>query len=281
MPNVLIAGCGYLGTALAESLCERRAEVWGLRRNPEGLPGRIHPYNADLEVAESLTPFPAKFDYVFYTAGASNFTVSAYRAAYVDGVNNLLEALEAQGQEPKRILFTSTTGVYAQSESEWVDESSPTEPEVFSGKVVLEGEKLFEESRFDTVVLRLGGIYGPARTGLIDRVRSEHAQREERDRHLNLIHRDDAVGALAHLMGLEQPAPLYLGVDGEPQVWNELVTWVAKQLGMPEPKVGEEPQSNRPFRNRRCSNALLRESGYVFKFASCRDGYLELIQAKK
>ena len=41
MSSVLIAGCGYVGTALAERLVDAGHRVWALRRDPAGLPGCV------------------------------------------------------------------------------------------------------------------------------------------------------------------------------------------------------------------------------------------------
>ena len=62
--------------------------------------------------------------------------------------------------------------MYSQNDGGWVDEDSPTEPDSFSGRRLLEAEQILAASPFGTVSLRLGGIYGPGRTGLIDRVRA-------------------------------------------------------------------------------------------------------------
>ena len=278
MSKILIAGCGYVGTSLAEGLLRSGDDVWGMRRKPESLPEALRPLKADLNDPDTLLNLPEGLDYVFYTAGASAFSEEAYREAYIRGVSNLLSALEAQGNRPKRILFTSSTGVYAQQDGRWVDETSPTEPTSFSGRTVLEAERLFQESPFETVSLRLGGIYGPGRTALIDRVRKGEATLEAKSRYLNLIHLEDIVGALTHLMKIEPVQEVYVGVDSDPQEWNALIRWITCELALPEPPVDANADSKRPPRNRRCSNARLRASGYEFRFPSCREGYRELIR---
>ena len=279
MSRILIAGCGYVGTALAVRLARNGNEVWGMRRNPEALPDGVQALQADLTKPETLSRLPDSLDYVFYTAGASEFSEEAYEAAYVLGLRNFLTALLSPARRPKRVIFTSSTGVYAQQDGQWVDEESPTEPKSFSGRALLEGEGLLQASPFKTIVLRLGGIYGPGRTGLIDRVRKGEAAIEAHPRYLNLIHLDDIVGALMHLMLLESAEAVYIGVDSEPQEWNEFIRWIAQQLGVPEPSSSTEAPSRRPARNRRCSNARLRASGYAFRYPSSRAGYREPIDS--
>ena len=276
MSRVLIAGCGYVGTRLAGLLDGQGHKVWGLRRSPGPFPGGVQTLRADLGDPRTLDALPSDLDYVFYTAGASEYCAAAYEVAYVAGIRNLLAALEARGQKTRRILFTSSTAVYAQRDGEWVDEDSPTEPPTFSGKTMLEAEGLLEASPFGTVTLRLGGIYGPERTELIDRVRRGEAKREKTDRYLNLIHLEDIVGALVHMMSVDEPDAVYVAVDSDPQPRNQLLCWIAQQLGLADPPVATQSNSRRPPRNRRCSNARLRASGYVFKYPSCLEGYSEL-----
>jgi nucleoside-diphosphate-sugar epimerase len=112
------------------------------------LPSGIQALPADLTRPETLRASPAGLDFVFYTAAADGSNDEAYRAAYVQGLRNLLEALQVQNQRPHRVCFTSSTAVYAQSSGEWVDEGSPTEPVHFSGRRLREAERLLLGGRF-------------------------------------------------------------------------------------------------------------------------------------
>ncbi len=61
--NVLIAGCGYLGTALGERIVSSGGKAWGLRRDPEALKvlasKGITPVQADLLDPASLKKIKA------------------------------------------------------------------------------------------------------------------------------------------------------------------------------------------------------------------------------
>ncbi len=146
---------------------------------------------------------------------------------------------------------------------------------------MLEGERLLKTSPYPAVVLRLGGIYGPGRTRLIERVRNGEARRERTGtRYINLIHLEDITGALVHLMQAPNAEPVYIGVDNEPQEWNALLAWLAERLGVEPPPYADEAQTRgRPVRNRRCSNARLRAAGYTFQYPSPRQGYADLIRS--
>lgn len=281
MARVLIAGCGYVGTELGLRLAADGHEVFGLRREPGRLPAGIRPVAADLTDATTLQALPAGCTAVVYTAAAAGFDDDAYRAAYVDGLRNLLDALAARGERVGRVLFTSSTGVYGQNAGEWVDEESATEPEHFSGRRLVEAEQLLFAGPFPGVALRLGGIYGPGRTRLVENVRRGSAVcHEDRRVFTNRIHRDDAAGALRHLLALPRPERLYNGVDDEPVEQVVLLHWLAKRLGAPAPipSATADPASVRqPRTNKRVRNARLVASGFAFRYPSFREGYEALI----
>jgi len=292
MARMLVAGCGYVGTALARRLVADGHTVFGLRRQPEGLPAGIHPIAADLCDRTSLRSALATvehggIDAVVYAAAAGRGDAQSYRRIYVDGLRNVVEWAGAQGMRPPHMLFTSSTAVYAQSDGEWVDESSATEPTQFSGTLMLEAESLLAGAAHGGTVVRLGGIYGPGRTRLIDTVRTGRASIRAGAPHwTNRIHREDAAGALHHLLTcLLENVPVdsvYIGVDDEPADEADVLRWLATKLGVQLPSVAaeEDPglaRTGRAATNKRCRNRRLRESGYDFRFPTYREGYGALI----
>jgi nucleoside-diphosphate-sugar epimerase len=279
MARILIAGCGYVGSTLGEILIRDSHDVWGLRRKPVSLPAGIEPIEADLTQPQSLSDLPDDLDVVFYLASPSGAEDALYRLAYVDGLRTLIGALDPQGKRP-RLLFASSTAVYSQREGEWIDESSETAPEHWSGVRLLEGERLALQSPLPATVVRFGGIYGPRRTSLVDRVRSGRAvYRADTPHYTNRIHRDDCAGTLHHLMGLENPDSVYLGVDSDPAEERAVLLWLAGVLGSPEPRVAAATEtSDRPRGNKRCRNDRLLRSGYTFRYPTFREGYRAVLE---
>jgi len=276
MARVVICGCGYVGTALGEELAASGDTVWGLRRDPSSLPPSILPLAADLLDPRSLAAvLPRGADALVYAASASGYSDDAYRRAYVDGVASLLEALEALGERPGRVVFTSSTGVYGEDLGRWVDENTPPGPGGFNGARVLEGEELFRASGLPSVSLRLGGIYGPGRTRLVQMVIRGEARCTGASSWTNRIHRDDCAGALAHLLRLPRPQPVYVGVDREPSDLCTVFRWIAGRLGLPDPPV--DSGAERRGAGKRCSSRRLVESGYTFRYPTFREGFGSLL----
>jgi nucleoside-diphosphate-sugar epimerase len=136
--RVLIAGCGYVGTALGLELARSGHVVYGLRRDPSALPAPLQPLKADLrDRGELATLLPEELHGVIYCAGPTESTDQAYADTYVRGLTHVLEALEQRQAPVKRVVLTTSTAVYGQQDGGWVDEASPTEPTHFSGRRLL------------------------------------------------------------------------------------------------------------------------------------------------
>ena len=277
--NVLIAGCGDVGCELARQLLATEDfTVWGLRRDVSLLPAGVNGVKGNLFDANALGDWPEQIDYLVYAASADGGTEEQYRKAYIDGLANVLQRLESENYQPKRVFFTSSTSTFHQSKGEWVTEASETYPVKYTGKIMLEAEKLMGQAPFNSTSVRLGGIYGPGRNRLIDRVRKGQGCPEEPRVFSNRIHQKDAAGIIVHLIrrDMEELAvePLYLGVDGHPSTMFETLQWMGEQLNIeldndrfPAPQRG----------NRRCSNQKLLEAGYQFYFPDFRKGYIDLL----
>ena len=292
--TVLLAGCGDLGTEAGLRFAAAGHRVVGWRRSPEKLPADIEGVAADLGSAE-LPPIPADTTAVVVAIAADSPTEEAYRAAYVDGLSNVLDAVLASGANVRRVLFVSSTAVYGDAGGGWIDERTTPEPGGFSGRIIREAEELLYNRLRGTsitpVALRLGGIYGPGRTRLIDQVRGGKATVPAESRFTNRIHRDDAAAAIVHLCTMDAgPAPLYLGVDNEPAELGEVLRFLAAELGLPQPASAEPASgvtagaggasgSGEPSRggNKRVSNALLRGTGFELEYPSFREGYRAIL----
>lgn len=267
---VLIAGCGYVGAALARELVADGERVYGLRRDVSKLPDGVVPVAADLAdpsgLERALGPVADDVDQLVYAASADERTAEAYHRAYVAGLDHVLRALAAAPLE--RVVFTASTAVYGQSDG-WVDEDSPTEPRSFTGRVLLEGEARLREAPCRTVSLRLAGIYGPGRTRLVSQV---EAGALGANRWTNRIHRDDCAGALATLLRLGAPAPTYVGVDDAPAALADVAAFLAAELGVPAPDLPDPPSG------KRCRNARLRDH-YALRYPTYREGYPAIVRA--
>ncbi|XAS68201.1 SDR family oxidoreductase [Micrococcaceae bacterium Sec5.7] len=282
--TILLAGCGDLGTEAGLRFAAAGHRVVGWRRSPAKLPAAIEGVAADLGSAQ-LPTIPADTTAAVVVLAADSPTEAAYRAAYVHGLAHVLDALERDGAlSVRRVLFVSSTAVYGDAGGGWVDESTTAAPGGFSGRILREAEDLlFQRLRGTSVapvVLRLGGIYGPGRTRLIDQVRGGTAVIPDSvpdvPRYTNRIHRDDAAAAIVQLCTMAaSPSPVYLGVDNDPAELGDVLRFLASELGLEAPPSGVVPPARGG--NKRCSNALLRGTGFEFTYPGFREGYREIL----
>lgn len=280
-PELLIAGCGDIGGRVASRLLAEGWTVRGLRRDVAALPPGVLAVAGDLTEAGCPPQWPdGPLDYLLYAASASSHDEAGYRLAYLDGLRNVLAWLEQHGQRPRRLFFLSSTGVYGQHRGEWVDETSATEPRGYTGQVMLEAEQLARNSGLPVTVVRLAGLYHPARPWLQDQVRNGMQAPRDPPQFSNRIHRDDAAGLIAFLLAADaRGVPLqecYLGVDDEPAALHEVVDWMRARLGVSH--SSEQPMSRRAG-SKRCSNARARALGWAPAFAGFKDGYAQIGKA--
>jgi nucleoside-diphosphate-sugar epimerase len=241
---------------------------------------------ADFADPQTLAPLAGRsFDLVYYIATPDSYDDDGYRRAYVDGLRNVLDVVVPDGvgeddgrrAAVPRVIFVSSTAVYGQSEGEWVDETSPTEPQRFSGRRTREAERLLAAcAGVEPIAVRFAGIYGPGRTRLVRSVGEGKPCHDDPPRWTNRIHEDDVVGVLLHVGRLAEPASLYVGVDHEPATDCRVADFIAGELGVPRPprrKSGDAAGVGVRGANKRCRNDRLVQSGYRFRWPTYREGY--------
>ncbi|VFR17986.1 Nucleoside-diphosphate-sugar epimerases [plant metagenome] len=272
--RILIAGCGDVGLRAARLLASRGAQVWGLRRSLPPGPAPLSWIAADLRQPATLAALPPGITHLAYLPTPGARSPEAYRGVFIDGLRNLMAALDPATL--RRVVLVSSTAVYGEHEGAWVDELTPTGPLSFNGDILCEAEAWLAAQPVPSVSLRLAGLYGPGRLQLIARLREGRARAPRHPVHwANRMHVDDAAGALAHLLSLPDPAPVYLGCDDTPLPLHELYAALAEMAGAPAPGEGPAPGA---VGSKRLSNARLRASGYALRWPDARQGYAALLK---
>ncbi len=281
--RVLIVGCGYVGLPLGAEMVRQGHEVFGLRRSQtveaELRAAGLVPLAADITRLEELRKIPSGYDWIVNCVASSGGGVQEYRQVYLQGTRNLLAWLATA--PPRKFVYTSSTSVYGQTDGSWVDENSPTEPEAETARVLLETENVLLEAardrQFPAVVLRLAGLYGAGRGYWFKQFLQGEAKLEgDGERILNMLHRDDAIGAISAALQRGCPGEVYNAVDDEPMRQLEFFRWLSTRLNRPlPPSVPANPQTarKRGATNKRISNRKLKqELGYQFKYPTFREG---------
>ena len=277
MPQILIAGCGYVGQATADLFHTAGWVVEGWTRSARSaasLSAKPYPVR-DVDISEpaQVAKCVGIFDAVIHCASSRGGDAEIYRQLYLDGARILLEIF------PKsKVLFTSSTSVYAQRDSSWVTEESETKPMRETSRILLEVERAVLNR--GGIVARLAGIYGPGRSALLSKFLEGTAIIDsENDRFINQVHRDDIASALFLLLSREtEGTQIYNVIDDQPILQNECYRWLAQRLNLPAPPIGKakEPRK-RGDSNKRVSNAKLHRLGWTPRYPTFADAMEESV----
>jgi nucleoside-diphosphate-sugar epimerase len=291
--HVAILGCGYVGLELARQLEGASHEVVGVRRSPDGLAAveatGATAVKADVTDRSSLSAVP-DVDALVFAASSGGRGAETARAVYVEGLETVIECFGSRADPPDRLVYTSSTGVYGDHDGAWVDESTPIEPTTAKTEVLATAEEraiqLASEYGITGSVARFAGLYGP------DRYRLErYLSGPVTAGYLNMVHRDDAAGAVAHLLTADAcRGEAVVVVDDEPVEKWAFADWLADQCGRAKPakqtkadRLAADELSDAARRriqtSKRCSNDRLRASGYDLTYPTFREGYADAIAA--
>jgi nucleoside-diphosphate-sugar epimerase len=262
MPRILIVGCGYVGQATADLFHAAGWAVQGWVYSTESatkLSGKpYHVCAVDIADRAQIHVYSQSFDAVIHCASTAGGDANDYRQVYLNGARNLLDRFVGS-----KMLFTSSTSVYAQRDGSWVTEDSQTETVRETSRVLLQTENLVLAHR--GIVTRLAGIYGPGRSALLSRFLAGGAIIDlENDRFVNQVHRDDIAAALFLLLNRPWLAgEIYNIVDDQPILQSECYRWLAKKLNRPLPAIGQSILiRKRGESNKRVSNKKLHRIGW-------------------
>ena len=277
--HVLVAGAGWLGSALSRSLAGQGYRVTAVRRDPAraaalASPG-VTPLALDLCAPGVIGRLPRDLDAVVACQSAGAEGAEAYRQAYVEATGNLLDAVRASGR-PATVLYTGSTGVFGQRDGGDVDEATPPAPASPSAEVLVLAERLVlgaSAPGLRTLLLRLSGLYGPGRNWPVERVRGGQIALGPGDgTWLNLCHLDDAVASIVAALERGESGRIYHGSDAEPVRRRDLAAWVADRLGIPTPRLPDGAGGPRlPDRRIRADRSRA-ELGVTLRYPSFREG---------
>ncbi len=276
----LIIGCGFVGFPLAKLWNEAGDTVYATTRNPqrqvdfEAL--GLNPVLADITDTTTLHSLnELEFDTVVVAVGMDRSRYSSVHHVYVDGLKNVLSNLY---ERIGHIIYISSTGVYGNFDGDWVDESSPTDPQREGGRACLAAEQTLTESSFGdrATILRMAGLYGGTRVPTRGTIESKQWDKLSASGYLNLIHVDDAVTAICAIAQQRLLQETFLVSDSNPTLRREYYQHIADQFGLGQIPWDEnaiaDPQSRSSSSKRISNRKLLQATGLTLKHPDFRSG---------
>jgi len=239
--HILIAGCGWLGTAVARQLVARGDRVTGVRTSPDGAEALralgVEPLVLDLAEPGSGARLPADLDAILALQSARGRGEASYRRAYLTVNHTLLEA--AARLRVRAFVHTGSTGLFGQRDGGDVDEAAPPAPTTPEGRVLVEAEQAILAAAALGVpasLLRLSGLYGPGRLWLLDAVAQGRLALGPGDgAWMNACHQEDAAAAVLAVLDRGRAGAIYHATDEHPLPRREVVAFIAERLGIPAP----------------------------------------------
>ncbi len=268
--HLLLVGRGYLGEAVERVFGEAGWRVSGVTLG--GGDGTHACDVSDVEAVRRLAGEVGVPDAVVHCAASGRGGEEAYRRVYVDGCRNLTEMFPGV-----RVVFTSSSSVYGQTDGSVVTEESEAVPDRETGRLLLAAEGVVVAA--GGVAARLSGIYGPGRSVILRKfLAGEAVIEEDGRRYLNQIHRDDAAAGLLRLVEGEYGG-VFNVVDSSPLSQMECYEGLSRLLGRPLPPSGpRDLDRKRGWTHKRVSNAKLRGTGWEPRYGSFLDAVTELME---
>jgi nucleoside-diphosphate-sugar epimerase len=288
--TVLIVGCGYVGSRLGQFISQHyrqnnniQPNIYGVIRSPDKAIALqtlgIQPLVLNLDQLDhhSIQTEWCKHSVLFYFAPPPN---EGERDTRLEQFLHNLPAI------PQALIQISTTGVYGNTQGEWVNENSPLNPQTARARRRVSAEHISEawcaQRQVRRVVLRVPAIYGPNRLPLERLHANEPVIQNAKSPIINRIHVDDLVNICftaatnTHLHGV------YNVSDGNAMTMTEYLQLVARVAHLPMPKqisLEEAKQRLSPElmsymnESRRVDNSrLLREFGAILSNQSLEKG---------
>lgn len=271
--TLLLIGLGDLGGRIAQLAVQQGLQVQGMRRGTDA------PAGVTLIQHDAATPWPdlpCSPDDVVLCLSPSGSGVAAYRQAYFEVAQQAAEALRNQAPHA-HVWLISSTGVYGQSDGEWVDEQAERCPTRETAGVLVEAENFWLAQPQPVTLLRPSGLYGPGRYYLQQQARQGVLPPAEPPIYTNRIHIDDAARAVMHLIICRHQgqtiSSAYNLTDTCPAPLHEVLSWLQLQLGV-------EARSTVPIHrdSKRICHQLLKASGFVWRYPDYRAGYSALLR---
>ncbi len=266
--RIAVLGAGYVGGALAHAASRREHDVWAVRRTvTDGTTDGVRWVRGDL-TTDAVHGLPDTLDVVVLAVAPSR-GADGYAGTYPPAARAAVALATRSGA--RRLLYTSSTGVYGGRDGAWVSEESPRDGGGESNDALKAAEDIVLASGAALpTVLRVAGICGPGRDPRA-RMMAAESLPQRGEYWVNLAHRDDIVSALLHLMTVTTAPPVLNCSDGNPARAADIARFLVAQTGADAGQLRFTNDSTRSRNDQRVSSAALQATGWTPRYPSFRE----------
>ncbi|PZR09419.1 MAG: NAD(P)-dependent oxidoreductase [Flavobacterium psychrophilum] len=260
--QISILGCGWLGLPLAQSLIEKGFSVNGSTTSPEKIKVLQNAGIKSFVISLSANGIDGDMDSFLRESEILIIDIppklrGGNSESFIDKIKNLIPYIEASSVT--KVLFVSSTAVYADDNSVVTEETIPN-PETESGRQLLEAETLLANAKFQTTILRFGGLVDQDRQPVKYLAGKENLENPEGP--VNLIHREDCIGIILKIIEKNAWGETFNAVAPYHPTREEHYTQQALRMNLPLPKfTHEKPSVGKTVSSEKVISFL----GYSFK----------------
>lgn len=269
--NVVILGCGYTGSRVAERFLDRlpdtRPAVWaGSRHVAEmaGLASRgANVFRFEAEGSDAI-PIP-------------DGALVLHSVPVVEGKEGPRELTpEMIGRfsgTPSRVVYLSTTGVYGAQHD--VDETTLPAPRTEREAMRVRAEEAIRSGTWSSLILRPAAIYGPGRGVHVAMQQGRFQLAGDGSNFVSRIHVDDLATHVEAALTSEVTGAYPIG-DELPCTSREIAEFCAKLLDLPVPPEAPRDSLHETRRaDRRVDGRAIRKRlGIALRYPTYREGIL-------
>ncbi len=219
-----ILGCGYVGRRLAARLLATGNEVVATSRTEEG--------------ARALSAALPEVTALRYTLGGDLQDCSQFDRIVISSPPDANapaaeRALARQLRPEQRLIYLSTTGVYASAGGAVVEDDFQLNPGSERSMRRLRVEEALAQEHAETAILRIAGIYGPHRGVHARMRRGDYRLIGAANTLVSRIYVDDLVDAIV-LLGCRSKLEhrVFVIADDEPTTTTDHAIGIARRLGL-------------------------------------------------
>jgi len=270
----LILGCGFSGSFFAKTIRKFGCTALTTSRSENNDPNS-YVFNSE----KGIVPDEKFFDGVTHILSCIPPDKNG-KDPVLGSLRNKIRSLSIEWAG-----YLSTTGVYGNTEGDWVSEKDQPNPFQKRSHNRLNCEKEWIKSGLPVQIFRLPGIYGPGRS-TFEAIRNQNIRViSKKNQVFSRIHVADITNAIIYLLKNKDSLKFHQIIniaDDEPCPQIEVIQYCYSMLGlkMPKPKIFEEAQKELSpialsfwMENRRVSNKLLCEIlGYKLIYKNYKEG---------